>query len=128
MLSFTRKMPSGRWFVLLAFCAGTFFMVRQARAGVDLYVAFIEACGAAAALMVLFGLAERLYSGDRFESVQLPGGAGASFENKSAVDELRADVGEVAAALDRQSAATADAVAGHAARLDRIERFLFADE
>ena len=62
-----------------------FFAIQQSFLGTDLYEAFLKGVGAAAASMVLAGLAQRLHAGDTVQSAQLPGGAGAEFETAEAL-------------------------------------------
>jgi hypothetical protein len=87
--------PPGRWFVAVGILVGMAFGVQQAASGNDLYVAFLKGVGAAAALMVLASVAQRLWEGDRVESAQLPGGAGAQFEPVEAATKTRESVEEL---------------------------------
>jgi hypothetical protein len=90
-----RDWPAGRWFVALSLLVGVALAVQQAATGSDLYAAFLKGVGAAAALMVLAGLAQRLWEGDRVEGAQLPGGAGAQFEPVEAAAKTRQGVDEL---------------------------------
>jgi TolA-binding protein len=84
--------PAGRWFVLGGLAIGLFFGIQKAATGSSLYGAFLMGLGAAAAVMVLLALAQRLYEGSRVQSAQLPGGAGAEFETAEAASKTREGV------------------------------------
>jgi hypothetical protein len=98
-----RRWPPGRWFVTASLLTGAFFLVQQVATDADHYVAFLKAVGAAAGLMVLAGLAQRLWEGDRIEGAQLPGGAGAQFEPVEAAAKTRESVEELNTRLTTQS-------------------------
>jgi TolA-binding protein len=72
--------------------AGVFFGVQQAVVGSDVYEAFLKGVGAVGALMVLAGLGQRMYEGERMQGGQLPGGAGAQFEPEEAATKTRETV------------------------------------
>jgi hypothetical protein len=101
---------------------GAFFFVQRAAGGVALYAAFLESCGAAAALMVLAGLAQRLHGGDRLRSARLPGGVGAEFESTEAVDAVRATLDDVSASLTARLDEISAAQDELRARLTRLEQ------
>jgi hypothetical protein len=82
---------------------GVFFAVQQAATGSPLYEAFLKGVGAAAAVMVLAGLAQRLYAGDKMKTAQLPGGAGAGFETAEAATKTRQGVEQLNDRVTTQS-------------------------
>ena len=82
---------------------GVFFGVQQAATGESLYEAFLKGVGAAAAMMVLAGLAQRLYAGDKMQNAQLPGGAGAGFETTEAATQTRRGVEQLNDRVTAQS-------------------------
>ncbi|MEA2441360.1 MAG: hypothetical protein QOH76_2784 [Thermoleophilaceae bacterium] len=53
--------------------------------------------------MVLAGLAQRLYAGDKVRSAQLPGGAGAEFETAEAATKTRQGVEQLNDRVTTQS-------------------------
>lgn len=99
---------------------GAFFFVERAVAGAGLYVAFLEGCGAAAAVMVLAGLAQRLHAGDRLQAAQLPGG-GAQFESSEAVESVRAGVYAASTSLVEELTEVAEGLSASQPRVARLE-------
>jgi hypothetical protein len=97
------RWPPGQWIVYVSIVLGAFFAVQQAATGSSLYLAFLKGVGAAAAAMVLAGLAERLHAGDKIQAAQLPGGAGARFETSEAAAKTREGVEQLNARVTAQS-------------------------
>lgn len=95
--------PAGRWYVVGGVAIGAFFLIQQVATGAALYSAFLKGAGAAAAVMVLAGLAQRLYAGDKMQGAQLPGGAGAQFETTEAATKTREGVEQLNSRVTTQS-------------------------
>jgi TolA-binding protein len=87
----------------MGLAVGVFFATQQAGTGAPLYEAFLKGVGAAAAVMVLAGLAQRLHAGDKVESAQLPGGAGAAFETAEAATKTRLSIEQLNERVTTQS-------------------------
>jgi uncharacterized coiled-coil protein SlyX len=98
-----REWPAGRWFVWIGLAVGVFFGVQLAATGSSLYEAFLKGVAATAAVMVLAGLAQRLYEGDKVHSAQLPGGAGAEFETAAAATKTRQGIEQLNDRVTKQS-------------------------
>lgn len=88
-----RDSPASRWFVVTAAVFGVAAFAYQAIwSEEELYPAFLKAAGASALVMVLLGLGQRQWEGDRLQGGTLPGGGGAQFEPREAAQETRAAV------------------------------------
>jgi hypothetical protein len=98
-----RRWPAGRWFVCGGLVVGLFFGVQQAATGSSLYEAFLKGVAAAAAVMLLAGIAQRLFEGDKVQSAQLPGGAGAAFETAEAAAKTREGVEQLNTRVTHQA-------------------------
>lgn len=123
-----RTWPGGRWFVLGGFALGGFFLVQQVATGSELYVAFLKGIGAAAAGMVLAGLAQRLWRGDKMQSAQLPGGPGAQFEPEEAAAKTREGVDQLNTRVTTQSEQIITMQAQLDRRVSDLEQATFKDQ
>jgi hypothetical protein len=95
--------PAGRWFVVGGLLVGAVFVVQQEATGAALYWAALKGLGLSAALMVLLGLAQRLWEGEKMQSAQLPGGAGAGFETAEAASKTRQGVEQLNERVTKQA-------------------------
>jgi len=115
------KWPHGRWFVLGALAVAAFFFVEQALVGSVVYAAFLKAIGAGAAVMVLLGLGQRLWEGERMQGGQLPGGAGAQFEAAEAAGKTRESIERLNQRVTSQSERMIDMQARLESRASDLE-------
>ena len=99
-----RKWPPGRWFVVAAVCFGFLVFGYQLICSDEApYSAFLKASGATGLLLILLGLGQRLWEGDKMQGGQLPGGAGADFEPAEAAEETRGAVEKLNQRVTTQS-------------------------
>ncbi len=120
--------PAGRWFVYSGLVVGLFFGIQQAATGTTLYAAFLKGAAAAALVMVGGGFAQRLHEGDKMESAQLPGGAGAQFESAEAASMTRESVEQLNSRVTAQSEQMITMQAQLDRRVSDLEELAFKDE
>jgi len=113
--------------VVTGLAVGAFLGIQQAATSSSLYEAFLKGVGAAAAMMLLLGIAQRLYEGDRMKSAQLPGGAGAQFETAEAATKTRESVEQLNDRLTKQSEQMITMQAQLDQRVSDLEKAAFKD-